>query len=74
LSNGPGGWCRAAECAAAGPLILDSPSIGPGKSTTLKWTTKFLTPFDPHYTITIDGGDVPSPRTWELWTHLTFCP
>ncbi len=52
---------------------LGGPAIGPAKSTTLKWTTSFITPFDPHYTVVIDGPGVTRTQTWEMWTNSTFC-
>jgi hypothetical protein len=50
---------------------LDGPEVLPGKSRTVKWHTYFLTPFDPHYTISIDErfGQV----NWELWTKSKLC-
>jgi hypothetical protein len=52
---------------------LDGPAIGPGKSMTLKWTIYFITPFDTHYTVTIDRRDGGTPDVWQMWTHPTIC-
>ena len=71
----PDNW-KLAVSQGGGPKTdeLDGPAVGPGKSLTLKWTTSFVTPFDPHYTIDITGTDVAgSDVTWTMWTNDTFC-
>ena len=50
---------------------LEGPEVLPGKSRTIKWHTVFLTPFDPHYTISIAGQGVE--MSWSMWTASKVC-
>jgi hypothetical protein len=52
---------------------IDGPAIAPGKSKTLKWHTFFLTPFDPHYSVSVDLHDGGHPQVWQMWTKTTIC-
>jgi hypothetical protein len=47
---------------------ITGPQLGPGKSTTLRWSLLFQTPFDVHYTV--DAGDA---AHWSMWTSVQVC-
>ncbi len=47
---------------------IDGPQLGPGKSTILRWSVLFQTPFDFRYTL-----DSASDARWSLWTSATVC-
>lgn len=59
-----------------GGMVLTLPALAPGK-TTLKWAVAFLTPFDPHYRVTVTRDPtalvMPELAAWSLWTSVSIC-